>query len=90
MRAINIKWDVDNSIWDNNIDDCDLPTEVEIPNEITDLDDAVDWLSDEYGFCIISLGFEEDEKLTCPYCLGTMIADSKNGLHRCLECGNEF
>ena len=43
---------------------------------------------DEYGFCIISLGFEEE--LTCPYCLGTMIADSKNGLHRCLECGNEF
>ena len=88
MRAINIKWDIKDSIETDAIPS--LPTEVEIPNEITELDDAVDWLSDEYGFCIISLGFEEDEKLTCPYCLGTMIADGKNGLHRCLECGNEF
>lgn len=85
MRAINIKWDIDDNIPLGEIPH--LPTEVEIPSEITDLDDAVDWLSDEYGFCIISLGFEE---LTCPYCLGTMIVDSKNGLNRCLECGNEF
>ena len=85
MRAINIKWDIDNNIPLGEIPH--LPTEVEIPSEITELDDAVDWLSDEYGFCIISLGFEE---FTCPYCLGTMIADSKNGLHKCLECGNEF
>ena len=61
MRAINIKWDIDNNIPLGEIPH--LPTEVEIPNEITDLDDAVDWLSDEYGFCIISLGFEEDEKI---------------------------
>ena len=88
MRAINIKWDIDGNIPLGEIPH--LPTEVEIPSEITDLDDAVDWLSDEYGFCIISLRFEEDEELTCPYCLGTMIADSKNGLNRCLECGNEF
>jgi len=86
MRAINIKWDIDDSIEIDAI--LSLPTEVEIPSEITELDDAVDWLSDEYGFCIISLGF--DEELTCPYCLGTWIKDSKNGLHRCLECGNEF
>ena len=88
MIAINIKWDIDDNIPFGAIPH--LPTEVEIPSEITDLDDAVDWLSDEYGFCIISLGFEEDEELTCPYCLGTMIGDSKNGLHRCFECGNEF
>lgn len=88
MKAINIKWDIDDNIPLGEIPH--LPTEVEIPSKITDLGDAVEWLSDEYGFCIISLGFEEDDKLTCPYCLGTMIADSKNGLHRCLECGNEF
>lgn len=88
MRAINIKWDIDDSIEIDAI--LSLPTEVEIPSEITELDDAVDWLSDEYGFCILSLRFEEDEELSCPYCLGTMIADSKNGLYRCLECGNEF
>lgn len=88
MRAINIKWDIDDSIEIDAI--LSLPTEVEIPSEITDLDDAVDWLSDEYGFCILSLRFEEDEELSCPYCFGTMIGVIKNGLHICLECGNEF
>lgn len=88
MRAINIKWDIDDNIPLGEIPH--LPTEVEIPNEITELDDAVDWLSDEYGFCILSLGFEEDDYLECPYCLGTTIIGSKNGLNRCLECGNEF
>ena len=51
MKAINIKWDVD------ELEDLDyLPTEVEIPSYlITDeddlLDDISDWLSDEVGFC---------------------------------------
>lgn len=51
MKAINIKWDVD------EIEDLEyLPTEVEIPSYlITDEDDLLDyvsdWLSDEYGFC---------------------------------------
>lgn len=51
MRAVNIKWDVD------ELGDLEyLPTEVEIPScLITDeddlLDDISDWLSDEYGFC---------------------------------------
>lgn len=88
MRAINIKWDIDDNIPLGEIPH--LPTEIEIPSEITDLDDAVDWLSDEYGFCIISLGFEEDDYLECPYCLGTTIIGSKNGMNKCLECGNEF
>ena len=56
MKAVNIKWDVD------ELEDLDnLPTEVEIPSYlITDeddlLDDISDWLSDEYGFC--HFGFE--------------------------------
>lgn len=35
---------------------------------------------------------EDDEyvQLVCPYCYDTDIIDSKNGLHRCLGCGNEF
>ena len=52
MKAINIKWDVD------ELEDLDyLPTEVEIPDYLTidDEDDLLydvsDWLSDEYGFC---------------------------------------
>ena len=27
---------------------------------------------------------------TCPYCDGDLIIESKNGLSKCLECGNEF
>ena len=52
MKAVNIKWDVD------ELEDLDyLPTEVEIPDYLTTddeddlLDDVSDWLSDEYGFC---------------------------------------
>ena len=29
----------------------DLPSEVELPKNLTDEDDISDWLSDEYGFC---------------------------------------
>lgn len=31
---------------------------------------------------------EEDE--VCPYCGDCYIIDSKNGLRRCMGCGNEF
>jgi hypothetical protein len=33
---------------------------------------------------------DEDGVLFCPYCDDTYIIESKNGLHRCLGCGNEF
>ena len=45
MKATNIKWDID---YDDNIF---LPTEVEIPNKITDEEEISDWLSDEFGYC---------------------------------------
>ena len=32
----------------------------------------------------------EENEVLCPYCTGNMIIESKNGLHRCLECGNEI
>lgn len=32
----------------------------------------------------------EQEEESCPYCGDDYITDSKNGLHRCLGCGNEF
>lgn len=61
MKAVNIKWDVD------ELEDLDnLPTEVEIPDNLIDnnedfdedyyYSDISDWLSDEYGFC--HFGFE--------------------------------
>lgn len=52
MKAINIMWDVDFEEDREN-----LPTEIEIPDDIADDDDAIsDYLSDVSGFC--HFGFE--------------------------------
>lgn len=45
MKATNIKWDVDYD--DNGM----LPTEIEIPEGMTDEDEITDYLSDVTGFC---------------------------------------
>ena len=76
LKAINIKWDTSDEEWNdtltasivNTIADS-LPTEVNIPEELTkgydgtNLDtyysDISDWLSDKYGFC--HFGFEVKE-----------------------------
>lgn len=53
LKAVEIKWDV----TDNEMDDeaCEilesLPTEMIIPEGMTDLDEISDWLSDETGYC---------------------------------------
>ena len=56
MKATNIKWDIDYD--DNNF----LPTEVEIPTEITDVEEISDWLSDEFGYCHEGFCLEMEEK----------------------------
>lgn len=46
MKAINIKWDVD------ELEDLEyLPTEIEIPEGMTDEEEISDYISDETGFC---------------------------------------
>lgn len=40
-----------------------LPSEVEIPEELTDDGDIADWLSDEYGFCHEGFQLETVDKL---------------------------
>ena len=61
MKAINIKWDIDENENDN-IDVLQmLPEEMEIPKYITDEEEISDWLSDETGFC--HNGFELVESL---------------------------
>lgn len=66
MRAFNIKWDLAEDIELYGDKDCTcLPNEVIIPNkiwdeQICDVEDVADWLSDEYGFCVES--FELDSK----------------------------
>lgn len=53
MKAIKIKWDIDledGKTHEEVLEECELPTEVEIPEGINE-EDISDWLSDEYGFC---------------------------------------
>lgn len=52
MKAINIKWDTDGDMELL----LELPTEIEIPEDMTDEDEISDYLSDETGFC--HYGFE--------------------------------
>lgn len=54
MKAVNIKWDVDDP------EDMDLlPTEIEIPEGMTDEDEISDYISDETGYC--HYGFDLDD-----------------------------
>ena len=56
MKAIDIKWDVDDGeMSKKEISEilATLPTEVEIPHWIDsdDHEDISDWLTEEYGYC---------------------------------------
>ena len=58
MLATEIKWDTDGDTEAL----VSLPTEVEIPQDIADLDDddaISDWLSDTFGFCHFGFSIEE-------------------------------
>lgn len=44
LKATNIDWDTDG-------EDVDLPTEIDIPEGMTDEDDISDYISDKTGFC---------------------------------------
>lgn len=46
MKAVDIKWDVD------NLEDLEyLPTEIEIPDNIIDKEEISDYISNMTGFC---------------------------------------
>lgn len=56
LKAVDIKWDVtDDDIDESDDEACEilesLPTEMIIPEGMTDLDEISDWLSDETGYC---------------------------------------
>lgn len=51
MKAINIEWDVDT---EEELED--LPTEIEIPDGMTDEEEISDYITDKTGFC--HCGFE--------------------------------
>jgi hypothetical protein len=49
-------------VWETDGEDVDLPTEVELPRDFGDDDDAiVNYLSDEYGWLVISYERESVE-----------------------------
>lgn len=75
MLITNISWDVFNDKYDEDElnDYLGLPVEVELPDNI-DPNDAADWLSDEYGFCIISFSLLDEKYL------------HNNKQMRCLDC----
>jgi len=50
MKAINIKWDIDEED-DEALCEIDLPTEIDIPNGMEDEDEISDYISDVTGFC---------------------------------------
>lgn len=52
-------------VWETDGEDVDLPTEVELPKDFGDDDDAItDFLSDEYGWLVVSYERESVE----PFC----------------------
>ena len=61
MRAINIKWDLKDDCLEYNIDECDVPNEVEIPDGIG-MYEIADYLSDEYGFLVISFDIANSKR----------------------------
>ena len=55
MKAVNIQWDTDG---DQKLFDS-LPSEIEIPESLTDEDEITDYLSDQTGFCHFGYQIEE-------------------------------
>lgn len=50
MKATNIEWDVSGDDIDENTSE--IPTEIDIPKEIENDEEAIsDYLTDETGFC---------------------------------------
>ena len=55
MKAVNIQWDTDG---DQELFDS-LPSEIKIPESLTDEDEIADYLSDQTGFCHFGYQIEE-------------------------------
>ena len=49
MKITDIVWDCE----ELDQDEIGLPSEVEVPDEVEE-DEIADWLSDEYGWCVLS------------------------------------
>lgn len=57
-----------NIIWDKEVDgeiqDVNLPEEVYLEDDdVEDIEEIADFLSDKYGWCILDLDIEEEDKV---------------------------
>ena len=57
MKAINIDWDVD---YEEELEN--LPTEIDIPKEMTDEEEISNYISDVTGFCHKGFTLELENK----------------------------
>lgn len=51
MKATNIEWDLSDEDNEINAEDLNLPTEIELPEGMTDEDEISDYISEVTGFC---------------------------------------
>lgn len=62
--ATDVEWDINPDDYDDIEEyeevDCSLPSEVEIPDDVTD-DEIADYLADEYGTCIIGYTLRKEK-----------------------------
>ena len=59
MKAVNIIWDIDTEDMEMCTDNLDLPSEIEIPDDLVDEEDISDYITELTGFC--HCGFEITE-----------------------------
>ncbi len=57
MKAINIEWDID---YEEELED--LPTEIDIPEGITDEEEISNYISNVTGFCHKGFTLEEEQQ----------------------------
>ncbi len=89
MKATDIKWVTDG-------EDVKLPSEVEIPAQLEDDEDAItDYLSDTYGWLVESYSLStDDDCYVCPNCGHVFVQGEMNYNYdfgtldfECPECG---
>ena len=51
MKAVNIIWDIDTEDMEMCADNLDLPSEIEIPDNLIDEEDISDYITELTGFC---------------------------------------
>lgn len=59
MKATNIQWDIDPE-YKNEVS---LPSEIEIPDNITDEDEISDYISNQTGYCHCGFTLEKQKML---------------------------